>query len=165
MDWDADLSDFYDPTQSEEGVEKIFVLDGQQRLQTLYALLKGGIKAPDGSTKLAPFNVKFKGNEPHIDHIYPQSPLRKQLSLTSAEINDIGNFSFIGAYNLRKRAELPASYFGRLKTAGTDIEKHLLLPDASLDPSKLVFNAPTYASFRDRRHDEIWNIANRVVNP
>jgi hypothetical protein len=52
VDWDADLSDFYDPTQSEEGVEKIFVLDGQQRLQTLYALFKGGIKAPDGSTKL-----------------------------------------------------------------------------------------------------------------
>jgi hypothetical protein len=112
-----------------------------------------------------PFNVKFKGNEPHIDHIYPQSPLRKQLSLTSAEINDIGNFRFIGASdNLRKRAELPASYFGRLKTAGIDIEKHLLLPDVSLDPSKLVFDAPTYTSFRDRRHDEIWNIANRVVN-
>jgi len=113
-----------------------------------------------------PFNVKFKGNEPHIDHIYPQSPLRKQLSLASAEINDIGNFRFIGASdNLRKRAELPASYFGRLKTAGIDIEKHLLLPDVSLDPSKLVFDAPTYSSFRDRRHDEIWNIANRVVNP
>ncbi|HWN08673.1 MAG TPA: DUF262 domain-containing protein [Pyrinomonadaceae bacterium] len=113
-----------------------------------------------------PFNVKFKGNEPHIDHIYPQSPLRKQLSLASVEINDIGNFRFIGASdNLRKRAELPASYFGRLKTAGIDIEKHLLLPDVSLDPSKLVFDAPTYASFRDRRHDEIWNIANRVVNP
>ena len=113
-----------------------------------------------------PFNVKFKGNEPHIDHIYPQSPLRKQLSLASAEINDIGNFRFIGASdNLRKRAELPASYFGRLKSAGIDIEKHLLLPDVSLDPSKLVFDAPTYTSFRDRRHDEIWNIANRVVNP
>ncbi len=113
-----------------------------------------------------PFNVKFKGNEPHIDHIYPQSPLRKQLSLASAEINDIGNFRFIGASdNLRKRAELPASYFGRLKSAGIDIEKHLLLPDVSLDPSKLVFDAPTYTSFRDRRHDEIRNIANRVVNP
>jgi len=114
----------------------------------------------------APFNVKFKGNEPHIDHIYPQSPLRKQLSLTTPEINDIGNFRFIGASdNLRKRAELPASYFGRLKTAGIDIEKHLLLPDVSQDPSKLVFDASTYASFRTRRHDEIWNVANRVVNP
>jgi len=114
----------------------------------------------------APFNVKYKGIEPHIDHIYPQSPLRKQLGLASAEINDIGNFRFIGASdNLRKRAELPASFFGRLKTGGIDIEKHLLLPDVSADPSKLVFDGPTYASFRSRRHDEIWKIVNRVVNP
>jgi hypothetical protein len=29
----------------------------------------------------SPFNVRYKGNEPHIDHIYPQSALRNQLGL------------------------------------------------------------------------------------
>lgn len=111
------------------------------------------------------FNVKYKGNEPHVDHIYPQSPLRNQLGLTSSGINHIGNFRFIGASdNLRKRAELPASYFTRLKNGGIDIEKHLLLKDFSDDPSKLVFDVPSYTTFRDRRHDEIWTIVNRVVN-
>ena len=52
VDWDADLSDFYDATKSEADVEKTFVLDGQQRIQTLFALFKGGIKAQDTATKL-----------------------------------------------------------------------------------------------------------------
>ena len=38
IEWDADLSDFYQPNMSKKGVEKVFVLDGQQRLQTLLAL-------------------------------------------------------------------------------------------------------------------------------
>jgi hypothetical protein len=29
----------------------------------------------------SPFDVKFKGNEPHVDHIYPQSMLRSRLGL------------------------------------------------------------------------------------
>jgi hypothetical protein len=114
----------------------------------------------------APFNVKYKGNEPHVDHIYPQHALRTRLGFTGSDINHIGNFRFIGATdNLRKRAELPASYFGRLKSGGVDIEKHLLLADMASDPSKLVFDAPTYLDFRNRRFDEILKIANRVVNP
>ena len=36
--WDADLSDHYDPNISKKDIEKVFVLDGQQRLQTLYAI-------------------------------------------------------------------------------------------------------------------------------
>lgn len=113
----------------------------------------------------APFNVKYKGNEPHVDHIYPQHGLRTTLKLGSSEINDIGNFRFLGASdNQRKRAELPSSYFMRLKTAGVDIEKHLLLSDFSADPSKLLFDVTTYQSFRDRRREEIWKIAHRVVN-
>lgn len=38
---DADLSDFYDRQVSEQGREKIFVLDGQQRLQSLFATFDG----------------------------------------------------------------------------------------------------------------------------
>jgi hypothetical protein len=74
------------------------------------------------------FNVRFKGNEPHADHIFPQSPLRTKLGLSSKDINDIGNFRLIGASdNLRKRAELPAEYFTRLKKSGVPILSHLLL--------------------------------------
>ncbi|MEQ1830563.1 MAG: hypothetical protein ABL921_31700 [Pirellula sp.] len=30
VEWDADLHDYYDTAKSEMGVEKVFVLDGQQ---------------------------------------------------------------------------------------------------------------------------------------
>lgn len=65
----------------------------------------------------SPFNVAFKGNEPHVDHIYPQSMLRTKLGQVSAQINDIGNLRYVGATdNIRKRAELPASYFLRRRS-------------------------------------------------
>jgi hypothetical protein len=78
--------------------------------------------------------------------------LRTKLSLYSADINHLGNFRFVGATdNIRKRAELPATYFARLKIAGTDIGKHLLLDDIAKDPSNLRFDLTTYTTFRDRR--------------
>ena len=113
----------------------------------------------------SPFDVKFKGNDPHVDHIYPQSMLRTKLGLYSADINHLGNFRFMGAAdNIRKRAELPASYFARLKSAGTDISKHLLLDDVAKDPSKLQFDLKTYMTFRDRRFERMWEILAPTVN-
>ena len=47
VNWDADLSDFYDPNMSKVDIEKVFVLDGQQRLQTLYAIFYGAITSSD----------------------------------------------------------------------------------------------------------------------
>jgi hypothetical protein len=46
---DVDLHKLYDQAKSEEGVEKVFVLDGQQRLQTLFAIFSGGVT--DGTTQ------------------------------------------------------------------------------------------------------------------
>src|SRR6185295_14131747 len=115
---------------------------------------------------VSPFDVQFKGNEPHIDHIYPQSMLRSKLSLLTNEINTLGNYRFVGATdNIRKRAELPALYFGRLKAAGIDLKRHLLLDDISANPSLLIFDADAYRDFRDRRQEAIYGIANQVVNP
>lgn len=86
----------------------------------------------------SPFDVKFKGNDPHVDHIYPQSMLRSKLGLLSADINHLGNLRFMGATdNIRKRAELPADYFARMRSGGMDITKHLLLPDYASDPKRL----------------------------
>jgi hypothetical protein len=114
----------------------------------------------------SPFDVKFKGNDPHVDHIYPQHALRTKLGLVSADINHLGNFRFMGARdNIRKRAEMPASYFARLKNSGVDITKHLLLDDVARDPSKLQFDVATYTAFRDRRFDRIWEIVAATVNP
>lgn len=114
----------------------------------------------------SPFDVKYKGNEPHVDHIYPRHASLTKLGLPSLEVNHLGNYRFIGATdNIRKRGELPESYFKRLKKAGIDISKHLLLKDVSADPVKLVFDVETYRSFRDRRLDEIWRIAEAIVNP
>lgn len=114
----------------------------------------------------SPFDVKSKGNEPHIDHIYPRHALSTKLGLGGSEINTLGNYRFVGATdNIRKRAELPASYFGRLKIAGAPIEKHLLLDEFAANTDKLAFDVATYRSFRDRRAQRIWEICNRTVNP
>jgi ribosomal protein L29 len=113
----------------------------------------------------SPFDVKFKGNAPHVDHIYPQYGLRNDLLLSGSEINHLGNYRFVGATdNIRKRAEKPASYFSRLRCAGIDIRRHLLLDDVSANPSLLLWDASSYGSFRDRRLDAIFEIVSRVVN-
>ncbi|MGE3956483.1 MAG: DUF262 domain-containing protein [Vicinamibacterales bacterium] len=112
----------------------------------------------------SPFDVKFKGNEPHVDHIYPNHALRTKLGMYSVDINHLGNFRFVGATdNIRKRAELPASYFGRLKQT-TDISKHLLLKPESDDPGLLKFDRVSYRDFRDKRCERIWEIASGIVN-
>jgi hypothetical protein len=113
----------------------------------------------------SPFNVRYKGNEPHIDHIYPQSALKNRLGLSTSEINHLGNYRYIGAAeNLRKRAELPTEYFGRLKEDGVQIAGHLLLAEESTDPNLLAFDVTTYRKFRDRRLSAVFEIANKIVN-
>jgi len=114
----------------------------------------------------SPFDVKFKGNDPHVDHIYPQSMLRSKLGLLSADINHLGNLRFVGATdNIRKRAELPASYFSRLKGTGVDVSKHLLLDEIAREPGKLIFDLPAYKAFRDQRFEKMWDILAATVNP
>jgi hypothetical protein len=112
-----------------------------------------------------PFNVRFKENLPQADHIYPRSALFSALGLGAADVNHFGNFRFIGASdNNRKRAELPASYFQRLKNAGVSLDNHLLVKTYADDPAKLIFDVPTYIAFRDARFDVMWGIAKGVVN-
>ena len=92
--------------------------------------------------------------------------LRSRLGLLSADINNIGNLRFMGATdNIRKRAELPSSYFTRLKASGIDIYKHILLDDISNDPKKLILDLKHYTDFRERRLDRMWEILNSTVNP
>ncbi len=55
--WDADLSDFYAPNMSQDGIQKVFVLDGQQRLQTLYSIFYGAITSPDNKRAEAYFDI------------------------------------------------------------------------------------------------------------
>jgi hypothetical protein len=113
----------------------------------------------------SPFDVLYKGNAPHVDHIYPQSSLRKDLKFATPEVNHLGNYRFVGATdNIRKRAEKPDSYFSLLKAAGVPIETHLLLAAEANDPKLLKWDVPTYRSFRDRRLAAIETIAVRVVN-
>jgi len=113
----------------------------------------------------SPFDVKYEGNEPQIDHIYPQSSLRSQLGLGTVDINHLGNYRFIGAKeNLRKRAEKPAEYFSRLAADSVDISRHLLVTEFSSDPKKLAFDVQTYLKFRDSRLGEILKISAEVVN-
>lgn len=114
----------------------------------------------------SPFDIKYKGNEPHVDHIYPQYMLRSRLGCGSTAINDIGNLRFLGATdNIRKRAEFPDSYFTRLKAQGIPIGKHLLVSEYADNPSLLKFNVATFNEFRGKRRAEIWKSAKRTVDP
>lgn len=114
----------------------------------------------------SPFDVLFKGNQPHVDHIYPQYMLRSHLNQTSTQINDIGNLRFVGATdNCRKRGEKPDSYFARLKCSGVPIGKHLLVPEFSASPGCLSFDEPTFTRFCTERRQLIWSLARRIVDP
>lgn len=114
----------------------------------------------------SPLDVNFKGNDPHVDHIYPQSMLRSKLGFLSADINHLGNLRFMGATdNIRKRSELPAEYFARMKAGGMDITKHLLLPEYARDPAKLAFDNASYKEFRDLRFERMWDILSSTTNP
>lgn len=112
------------------------------------------------------FNVALKNNAPHIDHIYPKSKLsREPFNLPSNEINHIGNYRIVGATdNIRKRAEIPSSYFKRLKSSSVDIKKHLLIDYYSQDPERMIMDEATYTDFRDKRTQEIYNIIEPKIN-
>ncbi len=115
-------------------------------------------------TGTSAFNVKLKNNEPHIDHIYPKSQLYNY-DFETADINHIGNYRFLGATdNIRKRAELPDSYFKRLKDDGIDIKRHLLVDEYSDDPIKLLMDEETYLDFRNKRSERVLEIVQNVVN-
>src|SRR5262249_51425666 len=101
-----------------------------------------------------------------VDHIYPQSILRNTFGLPVSEVNHMGNYRLVGATdNLRKRAEPPATYFGRLKNSGVEIRRHLLVDEYAKYPSQMTLDVPTYRQFRDLRCATIFQIANRIVNP
>ncbi|MCB9792448.1 MAG: DUF262 domain-containing protein [Alphaproteobacteria bacterium] len=113
-----------------------------------------------------PFAMASVRNAPHVDHIYPKSMLYSHMNLDSEDVNHLGNFRFVGASdNLRKRAELPDSYFSRLKAAKVPIRRHLLVEDYANNPSKLKFDEDTYFDFRDRRFVRILELVLAVVNP
>lgn len=113
----------------------------------------------------SPFNVRFKGNEPHIDHIYPQHMLRTKLLQTPAQVNDIGNLRYVGATdNIRKRGQLPADYFVRLKSDGVDVGKHLLVDAYATDPNLLAFDEEHFSAFRQTRRGEIAKTLKRIVD-
>jgi hypothetical protein len=118
------------------------------------------------SQGLSAFNVKLKNNTPHIDHIYPKSKLQKPpFSLPPSEINHIGNYRFVGATdNIRKRAEIPETYFTTLKNASINIERHLLVPNYSTNPALMLMDLATYSDFKSKRTNEIFKILEPIIN-
>jgi hypothetical protein len=67
VDWDIDLHDLYNDQKSAQGIEKVFVLDGQQRLQTLYTLFNGQIASDAPSAKREAFVDLTAGKSPNKD--------------------------------------------------------------------------------------------------
>jgi hypothetical protein len=164
VDWDIDLHDLYNDQKSAQGVEKVFVLDGQQRLQTLYALFNGQIAGDGPTAKREAFVDLTAGESANEDGLifdikFASSPLPlPHYRLRLLMEND-------SSRNLRKRAEMPSDYFTRLKKAGVPIENHLLLPEFASDPSLLKFDVETYNDFRNRRRAAIFAILKRAIDP
>lgn len=118
------------------------------------------------SHNISAFNVSLKNNSPHIDHIYPKSKLQKApFSLLPTDINHIGNYRFVGATdNIRKRAEIPSTYFTTLKNSNISIERHLLVKSYSDDPNTLLMDLQTYNDFKTKRTDEMYKILEPIIN-
>jgi uncharacterized protein with ParB-like and HNH nuclease domain len=82
---EVDLHTLYEPNKSQEGVEKVFVLDGQQRIQTLFCLYSG--KIFDKITK---------------------AYLEAYIDITSSEINEQTNQIYnIDFFNTTSQQQLP----------------------------------------------------------
>jgi hypothetical protein len=78
-------------------------------------------------------------------------------------VNHLGNYRLIGASdNLRKQAEDPSSYFSRVKAAGVNTHRHLLVDKFAEDPNLLI--EPLYSDFRSERLTRILDICGQVVN-
>jgi hypothetical protein len=118
------------------------------------------------TTSTSAFDVALKNNAPHIDHIYPKSKLTKDpFDLNVTDINHIGNYRLVGATdNIRKRAELPALYFTRLKNSNIEIKRDLLLSNYAEDPSLLKMDQDSYLEFRNNRAQEIYRILAEKIN-
>ena len=72
LDPDADLSALYDLNRSAAGVEKTFVLDGQQRLQSLHSLFRGAMLNGSGAQEEAYFDPTLQsGHLAEGDLLYP----------------------------------------------------------------------------------------------
>lgn len=154
----SEVMDYFIGRGNEVMLKKGHLLDSRLRFILLSLLYVQTFQS-------SPFNVRFKGNEPHIDHIYPKSRLYRTLELSTEEVNHLGNYRYVGANeNLRKRAELPAPYFARLKAEGVPIEKHLLVPEFATDTDRLKMDISDYRWFRDARLDRIYEIVAAVVN-
>jgi hypothetical protein len=111
------------------------------------------------------FDAMFPGNQPHIDHIFPKSSLHTRLHLGTEDVNHLGNYRFVGATdNIRKRAQLPASYFSDLQAANVPVHKHLMVEPWASDPAQLTFDRDTYMRFRDARLRAIFEMARKIVN-
>lgn len=81
VDPDADLSQLYDLPKSAAGVEKVFVLDGQQRLQTLHSIFRGAVHDDGGAIAEAYCNLT-DGDQP-----VEGSDLLHQLTFSSTRLD------------------------------------------------------------------------------
>jgi len=98
---DPNLSAYYEPNMSKAGVEKVFVLDGQQRLQTLYAIFRGAILSETGTRQEAYFDVTSGDTLADTGLLYRLRFASESLSLPWFRVADL-----LGKYSQRNAEEL-----------------------------------------------------------
>ena len=97
---DPDLSKYYDEHISKKDKDKIFVLDGQQRLQTLYAIFHGGI-LKEGKIEEAYFNITSGNQAPDDGILYDLKFSSDPLSCPWFRVADL-----LGKYGDRNNEEI-----------------------------------------------------------
>src|SRR5438552_7403949 len=99
-------------------------------------------------------------NATATDRPMPLSPPVTNATLPASLFAD----RYLPCPRLRKRAELPAQYFQRLKIGAVNILRHLLLPDVADNPGLLNPDEHTYLDFRTRRFEVMFELAKKTVN-
>ncbi|RTL55496.1 MAG: DUF262 domain-containing protein [Rhodocyclaceae bacterium] len=142
VDWDPDLSDYYEPNISKAGAEKVFVLDGQQRMQTLYAIFRGAILSESGIRQEAYFDVTSGDKLTDTGLLYQIKFSNESLALPWYRVADL-----LGSHAQRNAEEL-----------ADEINESL----ASLDSAKPVELRETEESRRGREKRVRRNISQLI---
>src|SRR5262245_57574145 len=102
LEWNANLHTYYDPYRSAEGIEKIFVLDGQQRLQTLYSLFSGSIKPIENGPNLEAYVDLTRGHSADDDGLLHRLTFSAtRLSLPWYRLRDLlGKHAMVNALDI-----------------------------------------------------------------
>lgn len=130
-------------------------------LPVYVAYLQAGIGSPD-------FAPLYEGNTPEVDHIVPQSWLRRRYKEAGREpaddlINNVGNYRLLEKdENRDKTDELPDVYYAAAAANETFRKRHFIEPDVALGRELTI---EQYEAFVRVRRRALFDRIKAVLSP